>query len=327
MPGAARALRVVVVLAGAVAVPLVLDGAQVLRVLILAGLFVVLAISYDLVVGQTGALSLAHPAFYAIGAYTVAILIAKHGVGALPAFAAAAFLSALAAVVIGIPSFRLSEHSFAIGTLGFAWVLQLVTNNWIDLTEGPMCITAVPPLRVALPGGVVFSTVSLQSTYYGMLALAALTYALAVTINGSRVGRACHAVRENQVAAEMHGVHSLFYKLLMFAVGAAVAGVAGGYFATYSSIVCPTEAMQWTVILLIVVYLGGVGSVRGVTIGAVLFTILPELLRVTKEARLVIYGVLLLLFALYLPEGIDGFLRRLGHVAGRRRAPPTTEET
>jgi ABC-type branched-subunit amino acid transport system permease subunit len=314
-----RALLVAGIIGAAAALPLLVNSAYALRILILAGLFVVLAISYDLIVGQTGSLSLAHPAFYAIGAYTVAILVAKHGVGFGPAFVAAAALSALGALCIGIPSFRLSDHSFAIGTLGFAWVLQLVSNNWIGLTEGPMCITAVPPLRFTLPGGLVFSTVSLRSTYYGMLVLAVLTYGLAVSLNTSRVGRACHAVRENQIAAEMHGVHSLFYKLLMFGIGAAIAGVAGGYFAIYSTIVCPAEGMQWTVILLIIVYLGGVGSVRGVALGAILFTVLPEILRTAKEARLVIYGVLLLLGALYLPDGLDGLLRRL---AGRRRSAP-----
>src|SRR6185369_4764796 len=101
-------------------------------------------------------------------------------------------------------------------------------------------------------------------------------------------------------------------KLLAFAVSAAIAGLAGGYYASYSSLVCPTElGLPYTITLLIIVYLGGVGSLRGVALGAVLFTVLPELLRVTQQARLVIYGVLLLAVVIYMPTGIEGALRKL----------------
>ena len=137
-----------VLLAAAAAVPWLITSPYLMRVLVLAGLFVVLALSYDLVVGHTGNLSLAHPAFYGIGAYTVAILTTRYDLGFPAAFAAAAAMAVVAAIVIGIPSFRLSGHSFAIGTLGMAWVLQLVANNWIDLTNGPMCVIGVPAARV-----------------------------------------------------------------------------------------------------------------------------------------------------------------------------------
>jgi ABC-type branched-subunit amino acid transport system permease subunit len=277
-------------------------------VLVLAGLFVILALSYDLVVGHTGNLSLAHPAFYGIGAYAVAILTTRFEFGFLPAFAAAAVLAVIAAVLIGIPSFRLSGHSFAIGTLGMAWVLQLVANNWIDVTNGPMCVIGVPPLELGL-GTVKLSTASLTGAYEGVLILCALTYVTLRAITASRVGRAFHAIRENEQLAGMQGVNVLRYKLLAFAISAALAGIAGGYYASYSSLVCPTElGLPYTITLLIIVYLGGVGSLRGVAIGAVLFTILPELLRVTQAARLVVYGVLLLLVAIYMPDGVEGML-------------------
>ena len=301
-------------------IPQFVTSSYFLRVFILAGIFVVLALSYDLIVGQVGALSLAHPAFYGIGAYAVAILVVQYGVSYPLAFAFAIALAVVAAIVIGIPSFRLSGHPFAIGTLGLTWVLHLVANNWIEVTNGPMCIINVPPIELSI-GGLRFSNASLSGAYYGIFALGILTFVLLAAINSSRVGRAFHAVRENETLAGMQGVHTLFYKILAFAISGALAAVAGGYYASYSSLVCPSElALPYTITLLIIIYLGGVGSLRGVLIGAVLFTVLPELLRVTQEARLVIYGVLLLLVAIYMPNGIEGVVKAVEKRLQRRPA-------
>lgn len=313
----------------AAAIPLVVITPYYLRVLILTCIFVALAVSYDLVVGQTGAFSLAHPAFFGVGAYAVAILVKKHDWSFAPAFVVAALVAVVVAIAVGIPSFRLQERTFAIGTMGMALILQLVANNWISLTEGPMCITGVPPIRFPLPGGGEFSTVQLMPTYYGALTIAVLAYLLMMLISTSRVGRAFRAIRENEVLAESQGINALFYKMLAFCIGAAVAGVVGGYYVTWTSLVCPSEmAMTYTVTLLIILYLGGAGSLRGVTLGAVVFTILPELLRITPQLRMVIYGVLLLLAALYLPEGFEGVIRRITQRLRRRSVdqPPKESE-
>ena len=138
-----------VLLAVLAAVPFVVQVSYVMDVLIITGLYVGLALSYDLVVGYVGSLSLAHPAFFGIGAYTVALFSTKLGLPTVVALAAAALLPGLAALAVGIPSFRLSEYSFAIGTLGFATVAQLLAQNWIELTEGPMCVTRVPKAEIA----------------------------------------------------------------------------------------------------------------------------------------------------------------------------------
>lgn len=306
-----RVVQVLLAIGLAAALPLLTQDQYVLRVAIFAGLFVIMAVTYDLIVGQTGSLSLAHPTFYGIGAYTVAILVTAYQVPFPLAFVAAAAIAFVSAILIGIPCFRLSEHSFAIGTLGFSVVLQLAANNWIDLTNGPMCTTGVPPLEFSLLGRT-FSTALVTHAYYGVLVLAVVITAIVWTINTSRVGRAFHAVRENTVLARAQGIHATLYKLAAFGIGAALVSIAGGYYAAYSTLVCPTEmGYSYTVALLIIVYLGGVGHLRGVILAAILFTILPEFLRVTQEARLVIYGVLLLLVSLYLPDGMEGAIRRL----------------
>lgn len=305
----------------AVSLPIFVTKSYYLRVLNLAGIFMVLSISYDLIAGQVGALSLAHPAFYGIGAYTVAILVTKAEWGPLPSFILAAIIASLMAIAIGIPSFRLEDSTFAIGTLGFLLILKLVATNWIGLTEGPMCTTGVPPLEFNLPGGYKFTTISLRDTYYGILILVILAYIIAKAINSSRIGRAFHSVRENQLLAEMEGVHALFYKMFAFVVGAAIASIAGGYYVSYSSIVCPTEMELWYVItLLIIINLGGAGSLRGVMTAAVIFTVLPEVLRISPELRLVIYGILLLIFALYLPGGFEGLFKAVETRFSRRKS-------
>ncbi|MGE4250257.1 MAG: branched-chain amino acid ABC transporter permease [Parvibaculaceae bacterium] len=312
----ARVIQSVLAVAIAAALPLVTQDQYVLRVAIFAGLFVVMAVTYDLVVGQTGSLSLAHPTFYGIGAYTVAILVTSYQVPFPLAFLAAALIAFASAILIGIPCFRLSEHSFAIGTLGFSIVLQLVANNWIDLTNGPMCTAGVPALEFSFLGKT-FSTAQVDHAYYGVLVLAVVITAIVWIITSSRVGRAFRAIRENTVLARSQGVNATLYKLAAFGISAALVSVAGGYYASYSSLVCPTEmGYPYTVALLIIVYLGGVGSLRGVILAAILFTLLPEVLRVTQEARLVLYGILLLLVSLYLPQGMEGAVARLEqHIA------------
>lgn len=300
-----------VVLAAAL-IPLLVTTPYVLRVLILGGLFVVLAVSYDLVVGQVGAFSMAQPAFYGIGAYAFAITLTRtHLSWPLAALIAIAAAAAVAAV-LGAPALRLRGHSYAMATLGMLLALQLVANNWISVTEGPMCVTGVPEVDLPLPGGLLFSTADLTATYYGILVLAVATYAFAGLIGASRVGRAFRAIRENELLAQMQGVNAFRYKLIAFTISAGVAGLAGAYYASWSSLVCPTEmSLTYTITLLIIVYLGGAGSLRGVTLGAVVFTILPELLRVADAARLVVYGLLLFLGALYMPEGFEGLIHRL----------------
>ncbi len=304
--------------------PVVITTPYFFRIMTLAGILVVLAISYDLVAGQVGALSLAHPAFYGIGAYTVAILVTQWGWSFLAAFAAAAAISAIVAIAVGIPSFRLHESTFAIGTLGMLLILKLIANNWVELTQGPMCVTRVPSLEFILPGGFTLSNSSLQGAYYGVLILDLGALGLVYALNTSRVGRAFRAVRENELLGGMQGIHALFYKMLAFGVGAAIAGIAGGYYATWSSLVCPTEMeMYYMITLLIILNMGGAGSLRGVVTAAIVFTVLPELLRISTELRLVIYGVLLLIFALYLPEGFEGVIKSLEARLSRVGAAPT----
>ena len=286
----------------------------VLHVLIFTALFAALALSYDLVVGHVGSLSLAHPAFFGVGAYTAAILATRARWPFLADLLAAVLVAAAVAALVGVPLFRMAEHAFAVGTLGLALVAGIVANNWVEVTRGPLCITGIPkPALGAL------AVTTLPANYW--LALAALVGVVLLYrgLTTFRLGRAFHAVRDNAPLAGAAGIDPLKYRLLAFTIGAALAGGIGALYVHYLSVMCPEEmTVALTVNLLVIVFLGGVGSLRGVLLGAVLFTALPEVLRLAPTWRMVIYGALLLLVVVRSPEGIESLLRRVsGARAGR----------
>ena len=278
----------------------------VLHVLIFTALFAALALSYDLVVGHVGSLSLAHPAFFGIGAYTAGILATTQRWPFVADVAAAAVAAALVAMLVGVPLFRLAEHAFAVGTLGLALVASVVANNWVEVTRGPLCITGIPKPKL---GALAITT--LPAYYWLALAALAGVVLLYRGLTTFRLGRAFHAVRDNEPLAGAAAINPLKYRLLAFTIAAALAGGIGALYVHYLSVMCPEEmTVALTVNLLVIVFLGGVGSLRGVIVGAVLFTALPEVLRLAPTWRLVIYGMLLLLVVVRSPEGLESLLRR-----------------
>ena len=312
----ARRLAVCTLTGLAVAAPWIVaavaPGQQryIVHVLIFTALFAALALSYDLVVGHVGSLSLAHPAFFGVGAYTAAILATR---AQWPFFAdliAAILLAGLVAAMAGVPLFRLVEHAFAVGTLGFALVAWIVATNWVEVTRGPLCITGIPKPAIGLPGGATLSFSTLPAYYWLALTALGLVVALYRGMTTFRLGRALHAVRDNEPLAAAAGIAPLHYRMLAFVVGGAIAGGVGALYAHYLAVFCPEEmTIGLTVNLLVIVFLGGVGSLRGVLLGAVLFTALPEVLRLAPTWRLVIYGALLLVIVVRSPEGLAGLIR------------------
>jgi ABC-type branched-subunit amino acid transport system permease subunit len=307
-----RAARFTAGAAVLVAVPwivaFVVPGTEryVLHVLIFTALYGALALSYDLVVGHVGNLSLAHPAFFGIGAYTAALLATEARWPFAIALLTAVAMAGLAALAIGVPMFRLTEHSFAMGTLGFAVVTQIVATNWVDFTRGPLCVTGIPkpaigPLKIA----------TLPAFYWMGLATVVLVALLYHGLTTFRLGRAFHAVRDNETLAASAAINPLKYRMLAFVIGGALAGGIGTLYVSYVGVLCPGElAVSLTVNLLVMVFLGGVGSLRGVLVGAAAFTMLPEVLRMAPTWRMGIYGLLLLVIVIRWPEGVGGILRR-----------------
>jgi len=317
--GPAPAIGWLLAATAAVAVPRVTGNPFYLQTATVAMIYVVLAVAYDLVVGRIGALSLCQPVFFAWGSYAAALLATRGGnpgfwVEALVAMAGAVAL----AIAIGVPSFRLSLHSFAIGTLGFLLIAQLVAVNWISVTGGPLCVVGVPALAVPL-GGLRLTVLSDTQNYYTILAIAVLTVAAIGLLIRSRTGAALTATRDDPVLAAARGIWPLRMRLTAFSVSAAFSGLAGVFAAHFQHVVCASQVdIPINTLLLVMVFIGGRASLRGVVTGAVLFTVLPQVLRVADAWRLVIFGVMLLVMVTTVPDGIEhvyagapGLVRRL----------------
>lgn len=304
-------------LALALVLPLLFTTGYARAVMVLTTMFVIFALSYDLSVGHVGMVHLAPPAFFGLGAYVTAILSTALNLQFVANVLLSASLMALLALLIGIPFFRLSDVTFAIGTLAFALISQLVVNNAVEITGGPLCIKDVPrPIFPLLDGGhlIVLST---RQYYYLLLPLLFGTIVVYHLLTTSRIGRSFVAVREDELLAASVGIHPLRYKLLAFSVGAAIAGALGSFQAQYITVVCPTElALDFTLRLLIIIFVGGAGSLLGIISGGIIFTVLPELMRslgrvqVTPAHQLILFGVILLLVITYSPEGLKGLFDR-----------------
>lgn len=292
--------------------PLFISTPYFIHIFILMGMYILFALSYDLSVGQVGVLSLAHPVFFGIGAYTAAILAVNYNPHPFLCFFLGAVLAGALAFCIGIPSFRLSLHSFAIATLGFALIVELICRNWISLTRGPMGIPGIPRPTLSIPYLLSWHVNTLTEFYYLMYILVALGLAFYLILTRSRVGRAFRAIREDEVLAASAGVPPLKYKMIAFIAGACIAGVIGVFYAYWYSLVSPEQlSFYFTINLLIIVFLGGRGSFRGIVIAAFLFTALPEFLRITPQFRLILYGIILLLTVIYFPGGIEHIIQRI----------------
>ena len=310
----ARALATLAVLA---LVPFVLDDYYV-HLLIMSGIFFLPSAGMNLLLAG-GQLTLGHTAFFGIGAYTSGLLALQWGLSPLYGMGVAAALAALVGYLLGTITLRLRGSYFVLVTIGFAEVIRLVATNWIELTQGPLGLPGVPPFDL---GRATFTLTSKRQYYFVMLILCALTYALCARLLRSRFGRALTAVRQNENLAESVGVSAYRTTLVAMVVACALAGVGGSFYGHYTQFLSPELfAFYNTVTMVVMVVGGGQSTVAGPALGAIVFTFLPEFLRVAAFYRMLIYGVILLLAIMFMPRGIVDALYRL-----RRRVPMAVTE-
>ena len=297
------------------------------QVLMLIGINIVLAVSLNLVNGFTGQFSIGHAGFMAVGAYTSAMFTLKigqslasswhflpapvaEGLVLLMALVAGGLLAAVAGWIVGLPSLRLRGDYLAIVTLGFGEIIRVLILN----------IDAIGAAR-GLPG------IPQYSTFFWVFGTAVLVVVVARRIATSTHGRALFAIRDDEVAAEALGVDTTRYKVLAFVLGAFFAGVAGGLFAHFLSYLNPSSfTFLKSIEVIAMVVLGGMGSISGSVLAAIVLTLLPEVLRSVKELRMVIYSLMLIVLMITRPQGLlgtheldlAGWFRRL---AGRRPSP------
>ncbi len=282
-------------------VPLILSkNTYALRTSILVLIYTVLALSLNFVLGFAGQLSMGHSAFYAVGAYTTAILTVNYNVNFWIALALSAIVAAIFGLLLGIPTLRLKGDYLAITTIGFSEILRLVLINWTSFTRGPAGIPGIPS-----PSIFGFKITSNTGYFYILYVLAIITIIISHRLLNSRLGRGLIAVRDDEVAAEAMGINPTFLKILAFVLGAAIAGIVGGIFASFIHYVNPDNfTYMESVVILTMVVLGGVGSIPGVIVGATVLAILPEALRGISTYRYAIYGILLALMMIVRPQGI-----------------------
>lgn len=295
-------------LAAALVAPHLLANTYQVNVLVLVAIFVMLAVSLDLLLGFTGYLSLGHHGLWAIGAYASSLLALRLGVSFWVAFLAAGLFTAAFAAVVAVPAFRVRGHYFALVTLAMGEVVRIVILNWVAVTEGPFGLTGIP--SPYLPG---VGAIDGRIEYYYLVLSVTVVVLLGVRwLLSSPVGRCFRAIREDEDLAEAQGLHLIHYKVASFALSGFVTGLAGSLFAHYQGVIGPDNfTLQFMAEMLVMVIVGGSGLLAGSVVGPLVFVPLPEISRSLGDARLVIFGALLMVIVIYMPEGIAGKAREL----------------
>lgn len=302
--------------AALVLAPLILRSSYHIRLVNLVCIYAILLMGLNLLFGFTGQLSLGQQGFYAVGGYLVALLSGKLGLPLLPALVAAALAAALLGVVVGLPVLRLRGHYLAMATLAFGLLVQSLALRWVNLTGGSAGL-AVPPARI-------LGWEADRFFVYVAIALTLACHLVCRWLIRSRIGRAMQATGNDELAAEMVGIHTTSYKLLAFVTAALFSGLAGGLYGIISRHVAPEMAgIGVNIEVLTGTVLGGIGLLHGPVLGAVAVVLLPQLLARTQEYQLLVYGLLLLGTLLFLPRGLAGlFLPRGAEGAKARKLSP-----
>jgi branched-chain amino acid transport system permease protein len=325
-----------VVVAVLASVPFWLRDFYLLHVLITTGIFIIAAMSLNLLLGFTGQLSLGHVAFFGIGAYTSALIALGFEihiwkdvtVGLAPkpvwfAMLMGIVVAGLTGYAIGKLSFRVRGAYFVIVSISFAEVVRLVAVNWVELTQGPMALNNIPALTLGT-GPLEMSFLRKPSFYVLVLIAVVICYIIIARLVNSRPGRAMIALRENESLAMSVGIDVTRYLVIATIVSAAMAGMAGALYTHYIRIVDPDIFLFiYTVTMVIMVVTGGKGTLTGPLVGGAIFGFMPEVLRgmaIQPEVQWIIYGVLMVLVVYFLPEGIVPAIKR--SLASWNRRPP-----
>lgn len=316
MRKAYKILRLPVLLVFAIILPLLLSTKYWIHVANMAGIFAILTLSLNLLTGCTGLFSVGHIAFYAIGAYTSAILTTRFGVSVWIGILAAGIMAGLFSLILGLPTARLKGLFLAVATLAFGEITYQVLINWDAVTSGTKGITSIPP-----PVLFGFRFDSYLKFYYLILAFLVITIILVHNLLNSRMGRAFMSIRGNEAAAAAMGVNTNQYKIVAFICSAFIAGVAGALFAHEIKYISPEtfKAAESTSILAMMV-VGGIGHLGGSIVGGIALTVIPEALRNFGDIRLVLYGLAIIVIVVFFPKGFGGLIDAIDDtLTGKRK--------
>ncbi len=301
----------ILLIASIIMAPLVMDIYWV-SLMILIGIYIIVALGLNLLTGYTGQVSLGHAAFFAVGAYTSAVLTGKCGVSFWLALPASGILAAMAGVIIGLPALRLKGLYLTIATMGFGFIVEEIIVQWEGVTNG---INGLGVLRPTL-GSFEFTTD--ESYYYLVYSLVIVMIVILKNILQTPSGRAFIAIRDSEVAAESMGINLAKYKTVAFCISAFYAGIAGCLFAHFMFFIGPENFnFMVSISFLVMILVGGLSSVHGAVFGAIFITLLPELISLSKDflpasigeqagLQSAVFGLILILFIRFEPMGLYG---------------------
>jgi branched-chain amino acid transport system permease protein len=283
-----------------------------LHIIVISGIYIILALSLNLIVGFTGLPALGHAAFSCIGAYTSSLLALNLGLSPWVGLILGACLAGLSGVVIGYPAVRLKGDYLALATFGLGVIVYSIAKNWVSLTRGPMGLPGIPGFSIF---GYELSEIWQYLILVGFFVL--ITIFVINRIVKSPFGRVLRSIREDEVASEALGKDVNKHKLIVFVVGAFFAGIGGSLYAHYITFIDPSSfTVTESITILLMVIFGGMGSIQGSVVGAVILVVIPELLRflgvpssIAAPLRQMIYGLLLVVLMIRRPQGIMGRYR------------------
>jgi branched-chain amino acid transport system permease protein len=289
-----------------VGLPFAVTSKYLIQLINTALVFLVIVMGMNYVIGFSGQISLAATAFWGIGAYVSALLTTVWGVSFWLALPISAAFATLFGFVIGFPTLKLKQFYLGIATVGFGEIVALILLNWTSLTKGA---DGVPGIPSPVLGGYVFDTDF--RFYHILLAAAVLLLLLSVRVKNSRFGRGLLAICEDELAAEVAGVPTHWYKMVAFALSAFYGGAAGSLYAHLIGFISPDLfVFRQSIIFLCMFMIGGSGYIAGPLIGSMLLTLLPEWMRFLKGYYMAIYGIAVVALAIGMPTGIMGLVER-----------------
>ncbi len=302
------------------AAPLALGGGYLMNVLVFVGIHTMLAIALNLLLGYAGQISLGHAGFFGLGAYLSGILTATYSWNPWLAMSLAAVVVGGLAFLIGFPILKLKGHYLAMATLGMGIIMYITFNETIGLTGGPSGLSGIPNISI---GSITFD--SDKKNFYLIWSFTLGMILLAQNLANSRIGRALRAVHDSEVAAQVLGINARLLKVQIFALSAVISSIAGTLYAHTMTFISPASfGFNFSVELLTMVVIGGLGSIYGSFLGAALLTLLPEFLRAAQDYDIIIYGALLMMMVMFMPRGlvrgVPDLLRKLLKKRGGKHA-------
>ena len=281
-------------------VPFVFKGSYLMNVLVFVGINTMLAVSLNLLLGYAGQISLGHAGFFGLGAYISGILTTTYGINPWLTIVIAAVVVGAVAFVIGFPVLKLKGHYLAMATLGLGIIMYIVFNEAVSYTGGPSGLSGIPNLSIY---GYIFDNDI--KNYYLIWGITLLVILLSLNLVHSRIGRALRSIHDSEVAARVMGVNARLLKVQIFALSASFSAIAGSLYAHTMSFIAPASfGFNFSIELVTMVIIGGLASVYGSLLGAVLLTLLPEVLRAFQDYDIIVYGLLLILITMFMPGGL-----------------------